>query len=55
MFKLLQKLCVVVIVVGLAWIFTAFYGGPLVPFFAWLGEHIPRGMQINLNPAPLNH
>jgi len=52
MFKFL---CLVFIILGLAWVYTFFYGGPLVPFYAWLAEYLPQGKGINLNPAPLNH
>jgi len=52
--KLFRNLCIIIIIVGLAWIFTAFYGGPLTPFFNWLAEQVPGGASINLNPAPLN-
>jgi hypothetical protein len=48
-------ICTVLIVVGLAWIYTLFYGGPFGPFFLWLDQHLPHAMQINVTPAPLNH
>jgi len=53
--NLFRNICIVIIVVGLAWIFTLFYGGPLTPFFAWLAQQLPHGSPLNLNPAPLNH
>jgi hypothetical protein len=50
---ILRFLCLILIVVGLLWIYTAFYGGPLEPVFSWLNEYLPPEMQLRLPSTPL--
>ncbi len=43
--------CFIVVMIGLAWIYTLFYGGPFGPFFAWLTHFLPPN--YHYNPLPV--
>jgi len=46
-------ICGILIVIGLLWIYTAFYGGPFDPVFAWLDQYLPPSIQLRLPSTPL--
>jgi hypothetical protein len=46
----LRTICAILVLIGLAWTYTLFYGGPFAPFFAWLTHILPPNLQYN--PVP---
>jgi hypothetical protein len=49
----LRAMCGVLIVLGLMWIYTLFYGGPFIDLFAWLNQYLPQNVQISLPSTAL--
>jgi len=49
----LRTVCAALVIVGLAWIYTLFYGGPFGPIFAWATHFLPVGYQYTPVPVPI--
>jgi len=49
---ILRTMCGLLIVLGLMWIYTLFYGGPFIALFAWLNDYLPQNIQISLPSTP---
>jgi hypothetical protein len=49
----LRTVCAILLILGLLWVYTFMYGGPLGPFFAWLTQFLPPNLRFEPAPVPI--
>jgi hypothetical protein len=49
----LRLICAVFLILGLVWVYTLMYGGPLGPIFVWLTHFLPANLRFQPAPVPI--